>query len=180
MSLRAFIRRLKVKSIQIGPVQVEIETSKTSVPVETSTDHNCLSATEEAIRAMDPKKLKFQELELTVSQIWDRFINLVQSSHPSLEITEIFEDVEKENSFGCSGSPGTLTWSVRILGSINGANVEYDYDLISYWLLPLVKSLGPQDGSIPWDNSLFEMPGDVGDDKTKIRNATYWVLFVNT
>jgi len=180
MTLRSFIHKIKVKSIKLGPVQLEFEKPKTIVTAETSTDQNCLSAKEDLIRAMDPNKLKFQELELTVSQIWDRFINLVQSSHPTLEITEILEDSGKESSFGCSGSPGSLKWSVRVLGLINGANVEYSYDLISYWLLPLAKSLGPQDGSIPWDNSLFEKPGDVGDYKTKIRNVTFWVLFVNT
>ena len=120
---------------------------------------------------------------VTLSHSWADIQEWLMSQVPNCSILSISEDGDRESSFGCSGTPGHLTWSICLSGEKDNTPFVQRYDLIRDWLHPLALKLAPPNAGIPWDTSLFPVKDGDGSElmidsrNVFVRDAVYWVLF---
>ena len=141
--------------------------------------------TEEEISNSDSEELEFREIEITLSETWDKFLEWLSNDLNNARIKSIQEDENRELSFYCSGRPGHLMYPILVICEKEGLPIKYQYDLVNDWLLPLALKHAPSNFGIPWDSGLFPFKKDgekeviIKHPLAECRDCHYWVLFAN-
>lgn len=131
----------------------------------------------------NPDDLSFSEIEITLSDTWDRFLDWLHSETEGTMIDSIQEHKYTESTFYCSGKPGHLNYWIRVSGKKHGIPFVRVVDVVTEWLHPLAVELVESESCTPWDTSLFPVKDEfdkevlINKPLANCRDCIYFVVF---